>query len=124
MAQTPDGGDLEIWGDGQQTRSFLYIDDCLEGSVRLMRSEFTGPVNIGSEELVTINQLADLIMAIAGTTLRKKHIPGPQGVRGRNPHNRLIYEKLGWKPTEPLEAGLRRTYAWIANQVWQAGRKT
>jgi nucleoside-diphosphate-sugar epimerase len=117
VAEAPDGGEIEIWGDGKQTRSFLYIDECLEGTVRLTRSDFTGPVNIGSDEMVTINQLADMIIAIAGKKLVKKHVPGPQGVRGRNSDNRLIYAKLGWKPSQPLEEGLRKTFAWIAEQV-------
>ena len=108
---------IEIWGDGKQTRSFLYIDECIEGTLRLMRSDFTGPVNIGSEEMVTINQLAEMIMEIAGVKLRIKHVPGPQGVRGRNSDNRLIYEKLGWKPLVSLRKGLEITYAWIEEQV-------
>ena len=117
VAEAPDGGEIEIWGDGKQTRSFLYIDECLEGSTRLMRSDFTGPVNIGSEEMVTINQLADMIMRIAGKELTRKHIEGPLGVKGRNSNNRLIYENLDWKPSQPLENGLRKTYAWIEEQV-------
>jgi GDP-D-mannose 3', 5'-epimerase len=111
---------IEVWGDGRQTRSFLYIDECLEGTLRLMRSDFTGPVNIGSEEMVTIDQLARLIMKIAGVELEIRHVPGPTGVRGRNSDNALIYEKLGWKPSEPLEKGMRITYAWIEEQVRQA----
>jgi len=111
---------IEVWGDGRQTRSFLYIDECLEGTLRLMRSDFTGPVNIGSEEMVTINQLAQLIMKIAGVELEIRHVSGPTGVRGRNSDNTLIYEKLGWKPSEPLERGMRITYAWIEEQVRQA----
>lgn len=117
VAMVPDGGEIEIWGDGKQTRSFLYIDECLEGILRLMRSAWAGPVNIGSEEMVTIDQLAGMIMDIAGKKLTLKHIPGPQGVRGRNSDNKLIYEKLGWKPTQPLKAGLERTYKWIEKQV-------
>jgi nucleoside-diphosphate-sugar epimerase len=122
VAEAAPGGQIEIWGDGQQTRSFLYIDECLEGTLRLMRSDFTGPVNIGSDEMVTINQLADMAMAIAGKKLTKKHIPGPQGVRGRNSDNRLIYEMLGWKPAQPLEVGMGRTYKWIEEQVKAAGK--
>lgn len=117
VAAAPPGGGLEIWGDGRQTRSFLYIDECLEGTLRLMRSDFPGPVNIGSEEMVSIDQLAEIIMGIAGKKLTKKHIPGPQGVRGRRSDNRLIFAKLGWRPSQPLEAGLKVTYAWIAEQV-------
>ncbi len=114
---------IEVWGDGKQTRSFLYIDECIEGTIRLTRSDFTGPVNIGSEEMVTINQLAEMIMDIAGVKLKIKHIPGPQGVRGRNSDNRLIYEKLGWKPTMPLIEGLKITYKWIEEQVKEAWEK-
>jgi nucleoside-diphosphate-sugar epimerase len=117
VAQAADGRDLEIWGDGEQTRSFLFIDECLEGSIRLMRSEFTGPVNIGSEEMVTINQLADMVMKISGKNLTKRHIAGPLGVRGRNSDNRLIEKVLGWKPSQPLEVGLKATYYWIEEQV-------
>ena len=111
---------IEVWGDGKQTRSFLYIDECIEGTLRLMHSDFTGPVNIGSEEMVTIDQLAEMIMDIAGVKLKIKHVPGPQGVRGRNSDNRLIYEKLGWKPTIPLRKGLEITYKWIEEEVKKA----
>jgi nucleoside-diphosphate-sugar epimerase len=117
VAEAPDHGDIEIWGDGLQTRSFLYIDECLEGVRRLMESSFQGPVNIGSQEMVTINQLAAMAMDIAGKELRIRHIPGPLGVRGRNSDNRLIDEKLGWSPSAALEQGLRRTYEWISSQV-------
>jgi len=117
IAMTPDGGEIEIWGDGKQTRSFLYIDECLEGTIRLMRSDWTGPVNIGSDEMVTINELVEKIMKISGNMLSIRHVPGPQGVRGRNSDNRLIYEKLSWKPSQPLEEGLRKTYWWIKEQV-------
>ena len=117
VALTPDGGEIEMWGDGKQTRSFLYIDECLEGIRRLVQSDFVGPVNIGSEEMVTINQLAEMAMEIAGKKLSIKHIPGPLGVRGRNSDNRLIQEKLGWKPSRPLREGLVTTYRWIAEQV-------
>ena len=117
VAETPDGGEIEIWGDGKQTRSFLYIDGCLEGTLKLLRSDFIGPVNIGSEEMVTINQLVDMITEIAGKKLTVKHVPGPLGVRGRNSDNTMIYEKLGWKPSQPLFRGLEKTYAWIEEQV-------
>jgi nucleoside-diphosphate-sugar epimerase len=117
ITMAPDGGTIEIWGDGQQTRSFLYVDECVEGTVRLMRSGFVGPVNIGSEEMVTIDQLADLIMTVAGKRVQKRHIPGPLGVRGRNSDNRLIQEKLGWAPSQRLVTGLEPTYAWIERQV-------
>jgi GDP-D-mannose 3', 5'-epimerase len=121
VAQALDGSDIEIWGDGEQTRSFLYVDECVEGTVRLTRSQFTGPVNIGSEEMVSINQLADMITKISGKKVGKKHIDGPIGVRGRNSDNQLIQEKLGWKPTQPMETGLRKTYTWIEAQVKKAG---
>lgn len=117
VACAKDGGTLEIWGDGQQTRSFLYIDECLEGMRRLMNSQFAGPVNIGSQEMVTINQLAEMVMKIANKKLNIKYVDGPMGVRGRNSDNRLIREKLGWAPSEPLSKGLERTYHWIAAQV-------
>jgi GDP-D-mannose 3', 5'-epimerase len=120
VAETPDGGEIEIWGDGLQTRSFLYIDECVEGVRRLMDSDFTGPVNLGSEEMVTINRLAELIMQIAGKKLTIRHIPGPLGVRGRNSDNRLIWEKLAWQPSRPLQKGLEKTYAWVERQVQQA----
>jgi len=110
-----------MWGDGEQTRSFLYIDECVEGVRRLMSSDFTGPVNIGSEEMVTINQLAQMAMDIAGKKLTIKHIDGPLGVRGRNSDNKLIKEKLGWAPSRPLREGMEKTYGWIAGQV--AGKK-
>jgi nucleoside-diphosphate-sugar epimerase len=117
IAEAPEGGEIEIWGDGKQTRSFLYVDECVEGIRRLMDSDFCGPVNIGSEEMVTINHLAEIIMSIAHKPLSVRHIPGPLGVRGRNSDNRLISEKLGWQPTQPLRAGLEKTYAWISEQV-------
>jgi GDP-D-mannose 3', 5'-epimerase len=117
IAETPNGGSIEIWGDGLQTRSFLYVDECLEGTIRLVRSGFSGPVNIGSEEMVTINDVARLIMKIAGRSAEVKHIPGPQGVRGRNSHNELIQQKLGWAPRQPLVEGLALTYPWIEQQV-------
>jgi nucleoside-diphosphate-sugar epimerase len=117
VAETEDGGTIEIWGDGLQTRSFLYIDECVAGVRRLMDSDFSGPVNIGSEEMVTINQLAEMIMGIAGKKLQIHHIPGPLGVRGRNSDNHLIRERLGWAPSQPLVKGMTTTYAWIAAQV-------
>src|SRR5215469_8667636 len=117
VARAQDGGEIEIWGDGKQTRSFLYIDECLEGVRRFVDSDFAGPVNIGSEEMVTINGLAGMAMDIAGKKLSLRHIPGPLGVRGRNSDNRLIAERLGWKPSRPLREGLERTYAWVQAQV-------
>jgi nucleoside-diphosphate-sugar epimerase len=117
IAEAKNGGEIEIWGDGTQTRSFLYIDECIYGTTLLTRSEFMGPVNIGSEEMVTINQLAEKIMRIAGKTVRIRHIEGPLGVRGRNSDNKLIKEKLGWKPDMPLDGGLEKTYRWVETQV-------
>jgi nucleoside-diphosphate-sugar epimerase len=117
VAEAPDGGTIEIWGDGKQTRSFLYVDECIDGIVRLMRSDFEGPVNIGSEEMVSINQLAAMVMKIAGKRLQLKHVPGPLGVRGRNSHNQLIAEKIGWAPNRPLIEGLEKTYRWVEEQV-------
>jgi len=117
VAEAPNGGEIEIWGDGEQTRSFLYIDECLEGVLRLMDSDFLGPVNIGSDEMISINNLAKMIMEIAGKNLTIKHIPGPLGVRGRNSDNTLIKEKLGWAPSKPLREGIEKTYHWILKQV-------
>ena len=117
VAETSDGGEIEMWGDGEQTRSFLYIDECLEGVRLLMESTFQGPVNIGSEEMVSINHLAEMAMDIAGKKQSIKHIPGPLGVRGRNSDNRLIKEKLGWAPNIPLQTGMEITYKWIEEQV-------
>ncbi len=117
VAETQDGGEIEIWGDGEQTRSFLYIDECLEGIRRLVESDFTGPVNIGSEEIISINNLALMAADIAGKKINLKHIKGPLGVRGRTSENSLIQEKLGWEPNYPLRNGMEKTYAWIAEQV-------
>lgn len=117
VAQTPMGGEIEIWGDGEQTRSFLFIDECIEGIERLMNSSFSEPINIGSEEMVTINKLAELTMDIAGKKLKIKNIPGPLGVRGRNSDNTLIREKLRWAPKQPLCDGLEKTYRWIEKQA-------
>lgn len=118
IAYAKDNDEIEMWGDGLQTRSFLYIDECLEGIRRLMKSEdFIGPVNIGSEEMVTINELAEMVAKIAGKNITIKHIDGPLGVRGRNSDNTLIKEKLGWAPSESLEKGLKRTYKWINEQI-------
>jgi len=113
VAEALDGGEIEIWGDGEQTRSFLYIDECLEGVRRFMDSNFMGPLNIGSDEMVSINQLAKMIGEIAGKNLTIKHIPGPLGVRGRNSDNALIKEKLNWAPSKPLREGIEKTYKWI-----------
>lgn len=117
VAKADNPGEIEIWGDGLQTRSFLYIDECIEAVRRLMKSDFSGPVNIGSEEMTTINNLAKLIADIAGKNISLRHVDGPQGVRGRNSDNTLIFQKLGWKPTQSLRTGLEKTYKWIAEQV-------
>lgn len=117
VAMAPDGGEVEVWGDGKQTRSFLYVDDCIDATIKLMRSAWTGPVNIGSEEMVDINSLVKKVIGLAGKSLSLKHVPGPQGVRGRNSDNRLIGEKLGWEPQVALDEGLKATYRWIEEQV-------
>lgn len=109
--------EIEIWGDGEQTRSFCYIDDCLIGINKLVESNFHSPINIGSDHLVSINQLVDLVAEISGTEITKKHIHGPEGVRGRNSDNTLIKETLDWEPSTPLEEGLRKTYEWVEKQV-------
>jgi GDP-D-mannose 3',5'-epimerase len=117
VAQAEDGGTIQVWGDGQQTRSFLYIDECLNGTQKLMRSEFSGPVNVGSDEMVTINELAQLIINISGKSIQIENIPGPLGVRGRCSDNKLIFEKLDWRPSSKLVDGLSATYQWIESQV-------
>lgn len=109
--------EIEIWGDGEQTRSFCYIDDCVEGIFRLMRSDFREPLNLGQDRMVTINQLADMVSAAADFQVAKKHIEGPQGVRGRNSDNTLLRQVLGWEPVITLEEGLKKTYDWIEEQV-------
>src|SRR3954470_24520331 len=120
VAEAADGDTIELWGDGKQTRTFLYIDECIEGVRRLQDSEFTGPVNIGSEEMVTIDELAHMAAEIAGKRIVLKHIPGPTGVRGRRSDNTLIRERLQWVPQEPLREGLKRTYGWISAKVREA----
>jgi GDP-D-mannose 3', 5'-epimerase len=120
IAEAQDGGSIEVWGDGLQTRSFLYIDECIEGTIRLTRSLFEGPVNIGSDEMVSINDLAARIIEIAGKRLAIEHIPGPLGVRGRNSHNELIHEMLGWRPAMPLQKGLELLYPWVEEEVIKA----
>lgn len=120
VAEAKEGGDIEIWGDGRQTRSFLHVSECIEAVMRLMRSDFEGPVNIGSEEMISINDFARLVMDVAGKDLSLRHVSGPLGVRGRNSDNALIRERLGWAPSRPLRWGVDRTYRWIADQVEQA----
>lgn len=117
VATAQPGSNIVMWGDGEQTRSFLHVDECVEGTVRLMRSEWEGPVNIGSDEMVTINQLARMVMSVAGKELEIEHVDGPLGVRGRNSDNKLILQKLGWAPEWSLEKGIRKTYPWIERQV-------
>ncbi len=118
VAELPlEGGEIEIWGDGEQTRSFLYIDECVEATYRLVQSDFMGPVNIGSEEMVSINKLADTAAKVAGKVINKKHIDGPLGVRGRNSNNDLIREKLNWNYSMTLEEGILKTYDWIDVQL-------
>ncbi|MGZ8997280.1 MAG: NAD-dependent epimerase/dehydratase family protein [Allosphingosinicella sp.] len=119
VALAPDGGEIEVWGDGTQTRSFLYVDECVEGTLRLMRSACSTPLNIGSDELLSINDLVALVARIANKQISIRHIPGPIGVRGRTSDNRLIREILGWAPSEPLKNGLIKTYRWIASEVKQ-----
>ncbi|MDI3340506.1 MAG: NAD-dependent epimerase/dehydratase family protein [Sphaerobacter sp.] len=118
IALAEDGDEIEIWGDGEQTRSFMYVDDCVEGIHRLMRSDYRQPLNLGTDRLVTINELVDIIAAIAGKRIRKRHdLTKPQGVRGRNSDNTRLRQVLGWEPEIPLEQGLALTYRWIARQV-------
>ena len=115
---------IDIWGDGEQTRSFCYIDDCVEGIYRLMRSDYHEPLNLGQDRMVTINELADMIAGVADTTIVKNHIDGPQGVRGRNSDNTKLREVLDWEPAISLEDGLKKTYLWIEDQVRNASGGT
>ena len=117
VAQAGESGEVEVWGDGEQTRSFLYVDECLEGTVRLMRSDCTDVLNIGSDEMISINGLVAMISDVAKMNVRLKHIPGPLGVRGRNSDNSLIVKKLGWRPSQSLIRGIEKTYPWISQQV-------
>ncbi|CAH0995634.1 dTDP-4-oxo-6-deoxy-D-allose reductase [Emticicia aquatica] len=117
VIEAEEGGTIEIWGDGKQTRSFLYVEECLEGVRRLMESDFSGPVNIGSEEMISINDFAKMIAEISGKNITIKNIPGPEGVRGRNSDNALIQEKLNWAPSHSLKEGITKTYQWIAEQA-------
>ena len=119
VAEAPRGGTVQIWGDGKQTRSFLYIDDCVEATIRLTRSEFRGPVNIGSEEMIALNQLAQLVAEVAGKKINIVNVPGPLGVRGRNSDNALVKRELGWEPRLTLREGIAATYPWISAQVGQ-----
>ncbi len=120
VAEAADGGFIEVWGDGKQTRSFLYIDECVEGILKLTHSDFSGPVNIGSDEMISINNLAQMVIDISGKKISIKNIPGPLGVRGRNSDNNLIKLKLNWSPSQPLKAGMEKTFAWISEQLKKA----
>jgi GDP-D-mannose 3', 5'-epimerase len=123
VALAEDGDDIEIWGDGKQTRSFMYVDDCVEGLVRIMASDYHDALNLGTDELVTINQLVDLVSEVAGKHLRKRHnLTGPQGVRGRNSDNSRLRQVLGWEPSMTLRSGLKKTYPWIEQELRRAGR--
>jgi nucleoside-diphosphate-sugar epimerase len=117
VALAPDGGTIEIWGDGEQTRTYCYIDDCVEGVHRLMRSDHHEPINLGSDRLISINELARMVARLAGKRLALRPVDGPQGVRGRGSDNTRLRRVLGWEPRIPLEEGLRRTYAWIAREI-------
>lgn len=117
VARATAGGEVEIWGDGEQTRSFLFVDECIDGVLKLVRSERIGPYNIGSEERISINGLVDLVAEIAGKSVFKRHIDGPIGVRGRNSDNALISSELGWAPKQPLRVGIEKTYRWIESKV-------
>jgi GDP-D-mannose 3', 5'-epimerase len=117
VAAAPNGGEIEIWGDGKQTRSFLIVHECVDGIRKLMESNFMGPVNIGSEEMISINDFAKMIIDISGKSISIKNIKGPTGVRGRNSDNTLIKEKLGWAPSQPLRTGVEETYNWIVEQM-------
>jgi len=123
VALAANHGTIEVWGDGAQTRSFMYVDDCIEGLVRLMDSDYCEPLNLGTDCLISINGLVDLVCSIAGKHLTKKHdLSQPQGVRGRNSDNRRLREALGWEPSIPLEQGLEVTYRWIERELEKAGR--
>lgn len=124
VAKLTGNHEIEIWGDGEQTRSFCYIDDCVVGLHKLMRSDYREPLNLGQDRLVTINQLADMVAAVAGIRVVKRHVPGPQGVRGRNSDNTRLRQVLGWEPQISLEDGLTRTYRWIEEQVIAANAAT
>lgn len=118
MALAEDESEIEVWGDGKQTRSFMYVDDCVEGLIRIMASDFREPLNLGTDDLVTIDELVNLVARIAGKRITKRHnLAGPQGVRGRNSNNTRLREILGWEPSVPLERGLTSTFEWIADQI-------
>jgi nucleoside-diphosphate-sugar epimerase len=123
IALAKDGDEIEVWGDGNQTRSFMYIDDCIEGLIRIMASDYREPLNLGTDRLVTINELVDIVAKIAGKNIKKKHdLTKPQGVRGRNSDNTRLRQVLGWEPQIPLEVGLEKTYKWIEIELRKKGR--
>ena len=122
VAKLSGNHEIEIWGDGEQTRSFCFIDDCVAGMLKLMRSDYREPLNLGQDRLVTINQLADIVAAIAGIGVTRRHVSGPQGVRGRNSDNTRLREALGWEPKISLEEGLSQTYRWIEEQVRETSK--
>jgi GDP-D-mannose 3',5'-epimerase len=123
VALTPDGGEIEVWGDGLQTRSFMHVNDCVEGIFRLMQSDHAEPLNLGTDELVSVDRLVDMVAAIAGKTIEKRHdVSKPQGVRGRNSDNTRLWETLNWRPQMTLEEGLRSTYRFIESELEKAGR--
>jgi GDP-D-mannose 3',5'-epimerase len=123
IALAKDGDEIEVWGDGNQTRSFMYIDDCIEGLIRIMASDYREPLNLGTDRLVTINELVDIVAKIAGKNIKKKHdLTKPQGVRGRNSDNTRLRQVLGWEPQIPLEVGLEKTYKWIESELRKKGR--
>jgi len=125
IALCPNGGEIEIWGDGKQTRSFMYVDDCVEGIYRIMQSDYSGPLNLGTDELIGIDELVDLVASTAGKTIRKHHDPSrPQGVRGRNSDNSLLRQVLGWEPRTKLVDGIVPTYRWIEEQCLSGGRNS
>ena len=117
VLEAQDGGTIDVWGTGEQTRSFLYIDECIDGILRLVNSDFSGPVNLGSEEMISINNFTKMIIGISGKNISINNIPGPTGVNGRNSDNNLIREKLGWSPSQPLKLGIEKTFNWIQEQI-------
>ena len=124
VAEAGNGGEIEVWGDGKQTRSYLFIDACLEGMDRFMRCDWSGPVNLGSDEMISVNALARMIIDISGKNLSINNVPGPLGVRGRTSDNNLIFEHLSWRPKQSLIQGMEKTYAWVAEQVRVARQRS
>lgn len=123
VALADDGGEVEVWGDGKQTRSFMYVQDCVEGIYRIMQADYDRPLNLGTEDLITVDELVDLVADIAGKYLTKKHdLSKPQGVRGRNSDNTRLYDVVQWRPSVSLRQGLDRTYRWIEEELSSAGR--